>query len=1280
MPLFVLLRLSAALTGLATGGMLLFSLPPAASRPAARPATTAPVALDDHLTRSYTAATDLDILGNDQAGNAALNPASVVLLGPVTSGTTDVAGTGGTFSVAPTGLLSARVPAFNGASTVASIRYTVQDQAGETSAPATLHLTLTNAPPQAQPDAATTATNTPVMLAVASNDSDADGPTTLRPATVVLTSEAGTNGGGSFHADGNGTVTFTPAGGFSGTSSTSYTIRDEQGLASAPALLTVTVSNATPVAVRDVAATLAGTPVQVAVLLNDSDDNGYGTLVPGSVVLSPGNGLTSGGQFSVDAATGVVTFVPAIGSTGATIGYRVRDTQGALSNSANLTVSITTVSADVQATLRGPATTPAGGFAEYTLTLNNQGSVAATGVQGRVRLPAYLSQVTASHNAVYLASTGAVAFPAADLPAAGTRVHTVRFLMPARASVAALGFSTASAADLVIENNNGSQANAAASTAPTQVADVVAVGTGPATASASGSVSYQLMAVNYGPSVATDVSLGAQLPANLSGVTVSGGGSYDAGSGRVTLPPVPALAARAGLSCQVSFDVPPASTTLAGQVWATSGTADGDPAPANNDGSSPLAALRTTFSGPVASTYCAGPATLDATTTGGQLLNAYYPGLGTTTGTNVSVGPALSPVEAAPIQAGDLVLVMQMQGADLDYANTAAYGDGAAHDDIPANGNLLTNFSAGLYEYRYVTLSNVTPTGGGTLVLASALTNTYTNAEATNSTGARRYQVLRVPRFRHLTLGADLRPAPWNGRTGGVLALQAEGALDLAGYRLDARGCGFRGGGSYLQGGPGPASTSTTDWAMGWGNAVHASKGEGLAGSPRLVNQGGVLLNTGAEGYPGGSMGRGAPGNAGGGGTDGSVLTNQNNTGGGGGSNGGFGGQGGNAWFLGNATGGSGGAPFLAAHPGRVVLGGGGGAGSSNNGTGGLGQAITVNNGFNSSGGAGGGIVLLSAGQVTGPGTIDVSGTSVTLPVDNDGGGGGGGSGSVVVLSSSSLAGLTVVANGGRGGDDNLTVTAPHGPGGGGSAGVVFASGPLNAASQALPGSNGLTGSTNGPGAFGATPGTQLPFQWRTNLVPAEVPLPAECQLVPLPVSLIRFDAAANGAAVELTWATAQEVNSARFEVERSPDGRRFARVGRRAAAGHSTSPRTYAFTDLPAAAAANGLLYYRLRLLDLDSSATLTPVRVVQFRPTTQAQPTVFPNPTSAGTTLDLTTLPAATYSVALFNLLGQRLQQYEPATNQRVQLNTRPLPPGIYLLQISAPGYRWCQKLIRQ
>ncbi|MGI4760966.1 MAG: hypothetical protein ACRYF0_09690, partial [Janthinobacterium lividum] len=96
---------------------------------------------------------------------------------------------------------------------------------------------------------------------------------------------------------------------------------------------------------------------------------------------------------------------------------------------------------------------------------------------------------------------------------------------------------------------------------------------------------------------------------------------------------------------------------------------------------------------------------------------------------------------------------------------------------------------------------------------------------------------------------------------------------------------------------------------------------------------------------------------------------------------------------------------------------------------------------------------------------------------------------------------------------------------------------------------------------------------------------------VVLPVVLTGFAATRTAAGVQVRWATASEINSARFEVERSLDGVVFGPVATVAAAGTSQQPRAYTHLD---AAAPTGGLYYRLRQVDLDGTTHYSPVAAV--------------------------------------------------------------------------------------
>ncbi|MDO7877571.1 FG-GAP-like repeat-containing protein [Hymenobacter sp. ASUV-10] len=95
----------------------------------------------------------------------------------------------------------------------------------------------------------------------------------------------------------------------------------------------------------------------------------------------------------------------------------------------------------------------------------------------------------------------------------------------------------------------------------------------------------------------------------------------------------------------------------------------------------------------------------------------------------------------------------------------------------------------------------------------------------------------------------------------------------------------------------------------------------------------------------------------------------------------------------------------------------------------------------------------------------------------------------------------------------------------------------------------------------------------------------------PLPVELTTFTATAEGRVARLQWTTASEKNNAYFDVERSLDGREFSKIGQERGQGSKASPTSYTFLDkqLPA-----GTVYYRLRQVDLDGTASYSPVRTV--------------------------------------------------------------------------------------
>jgi hypothetical protein len=103
----------------------------------------------------------------------------------------------------------------------------------------------------------------------------------------------------------------------------------------------------------------------------------------------------------------------------------------------------------------------------------------------------------------------------------------------------------------------------------------------------------------------------------------------------------------------------------------------------------------------------------------------------------------------------------------------------------------------------------------------------------------------------------------------------------------------------------------------------------------------------------------------------------------------------------------------------------------------------------------------------------------------------------------------------------------------------------------------------------------------------------------PLPVSLTYFKAVLENEKVNLSWQTLSELNNDYFEVEKTTDGNNFTVVAKVNGAGNFNGVLNYAAIDN---SPAKGKSYYRLKQVDFDGNATLSGLREITLRNTTQA------------------------------------------------------------------------------
>jgi Secretion system C-terminal sorting domain len=163
-----------------------------------------------------------------------------------------------------------------------------------------------------------------------------------------------------------------------------------------------------------------------------------------------------------------------------------------------------------------------------------------------------------------------------------------------------------------------------------------------------------------------------------------------------------------------------------------------------------------------------------------------------------------------------------------------------------------------------------------------------------------------------------------------------------------------------------------------------------------------------------------------------------------------------------------------------------------------------------------------------------------------------------------------------------------------------------------------------------------------------------------LPVTLTDFTTRLlTNHTVAITWSTQQETNSAYFSIERSVDGTQWVPVGTVTAKGNSGNVSKYAFTDVHPA---EGMAYYRLRMVDLDNSYMLSEIKSVKS--TTIQNISVCPNPTHDFVNVTVT---SDAKKIRLMQATGQVLQERTLTGNSTVvSLPVQQYTTGTYMVQV--------------
>ncbi len=171
-----------------------------------------------------------------------------------------------------------------------------------------------------------------------------------------------------------------------------------------------------------------------------------------------------------------------------------------------------------------------------------------------------------------------------------------------------------------------------------------------------------------------------------------------------------------------------------------------------------------------------------------------------------------------------------------------------------------------------------------------------------------------------------------------------------------------------------------------------------------------------------------------------------------------------------------------------------------------------------------------------------------------------------------------------------------------------------------------------------------------------------------LPLNLISFNATKSNdnKKVNLQWVTTNEINVSHFELQRSDNGINYSPLAR-IQARNDPSGGTYTWQDVSPLFKIN---YYRLRMIDIDSSFKFSGVRIVRF--TGKDNIAVFPTVTN-----DLVFVQSdKEVQFELFNINGVRLLSRNVKDNISIDLS--PYPTGVYIIRIASENKYY--KIVKQ
>lgn len=184
-----------------------------------------------------------------------------------------------------------------------------------------------------------------------------------------------------------------------------------------------------------------------------------------------------------------------------------------------------------------------------------------------------------------------------------------------------------------------------------------------------------------------------------------------------------------------------------------------------------------------------------------------------------------------------------------------------------------------------------------------------------------------------------------------------------------------------------------------------------------------------------------------------------------------------------------------------------------------------------------------------------------------------------------------------------------------------------------------------------------------------------------LPVSLINWTATYANSNIALKWTTTVEKNASHFIIERSFDGTEYTDAAMIFAVGNSDISNNYAYND-KVPGSNNGVIYYRLKMVDMDGKVKTSAIRIVRIGKTNDAVKIMaYPNPVINDLRI---TIPQnwqdKQVSYQVMNTSGQIIKSITiPHASQTEVVSMAQVPAGMYIVKVSNGNETGTQTIVK-